>query len=164
MVVSGVNLAEDVIDRTALAAIEVDEIAAGAARVEGLKTPDAGYLIDALLAESIHGIDAVADFEVVEIAPAEIIMGEQSDVAVIFCQLKTGYCVGDIRNIFRFTAGLVDHAQKMIFPKENPVDVIQGFLRGKALDDFFKKWLRPLLEPHKVIVAFSGIKLKRKAG
>ncbi len=79
-----------------LVGFQVDEIGAGVARVDGLVFKHFADFVNARVAETIHNMDIVPQIDIMEETPAQVIMGDQANVAVFGSQLEIG---SSIRNI-----------------------------------------------------------------
>jgi len=66
-----------------LVRLEVDEIGTGITRVDGLILQKFFNLVDARTAKAIHDVNIIADIDVMEKAPTQVVVCHQTDVAVL---------------------------------------------------------------------------------
>jgi hypothetical protein len=155
--IAGINLFENIIYTAQLAGIQINEIAARAVRIQCLVMIDIAYLITPALAEPVHDIHLVADFQIAKELAAQVIMGDQADISVARGKLEIRGNSGYLGNIFRFTAGLVYYSQKMASSKVNTIDIIQWFLGRKQLVEHMPDGFLPFFGIHINIVAFLNL-------
>ena len=123
-VVTHVDTLENLAGGTELLGIQVDKIAARAARLQRLVAADGLDLVAAPPPKSVHQIHNVTGLELEKMFPAEIIVRDEADVSVTSGKLELR---GDARytgDEFRFACWLRNHAHEMAAVEIEPVDIL----------------------------------------
>ena len=130
MMFSFIDTFENIGSAAELVGPEINEICAGVTRVDGLVFKHFAHFIDAGTTEAIHDMHIITQIDIVEEAPAEVIVGDKADVAVFIRKLEFGGGVGDAGDIFRPAGGLLNDTQEAVLAKVNTADTFHGMFTG----------------------------------
>lgn len=133
VVTAGVDALEDIFGGTHLAGLQVDELAARIAWVKRLVLVGAGDAVAARAAVPVHYEHEIAGIEIQEVAPAQVVMRQQPDVAVTRRQLEVSSHARDAGDVLGFALRLVDHAQVAVAAQVDAAHALKGCLGGSQL-------------------------------